>query len=66
VRGAGVCQFATFIVEDDVKAGRLINVLPDWTPRTSVIHAALPSRRGLLASVRALLDFLARKHTTIE
>ena len=59
LRGVGVCQFPTFIVQDDLKAGRLVDVLPDWAPRAGVVYAAFPTRRGLLPSVRALLDFLA-------
>jgi len=62
LRGVGVCQFPTFIVQDDLKAGRLVEVLPDWAPRAGVVYAAFPTRRGLLPSVRALLDFLAESY----
>ena len=65
LRGVGVCQFPTFVVQDDVRAGRLIDVLPQWTPRAGIIHAAFPSRRGLLPSVRALLDFLANEYASL-
>lgn len=58
LRGVGICQFPSFMIRDDLAAGRLIDVLPDWAPRAGIIHAAFPSRRGLLPSVRALLDFL--------
>ena len=34
---------------------------PTGRPRAGIIHAVFPSRRGLLPSVRALLDFLARE-----
>ncbi|MCY1561900.1 hypothetical protein D9M68_992190 [compost metagenome] len=46
------------VVQADLDAGRLVNVLPEWAPRTGLVHAVFPSRRGLLPSVRALLDFL--------
>jgi DNA-binding transcriptional LysR family regulator len=65
LRGVGACQFPTFVVQDDIKAGALIDVLPDWTPQTGIIHAAFPSRRGLLPSVRALLDHLAASYATL-
>jgi DNA-binding transcriptional LysR family regulator len=58
----GVCQFPTFVVQDDIKAGRLLDLLPGWAPRAGIIHAAFPSRRGLLPSVRTLLDFLAKEY----
>jgi DNA-binding transcriptional LysR family regulator len=57
----GIVQLPTIMIWQDVDAGRLVHVLPDWRPRAGIIHAVFPSRRGLLPSVRALLDFLARE-----
>ncbi len=65
LRGVGVCQFPTFVVQEDVAAGRLIDILPEWTPKAGIIHAVFPTRRGLLPSVRALLDFLAREYAEL-
>jgi DNA-binding transcriptional LysR family regulator len=42
-------------------AGLLVRLVPDWAPRPEIIHAVFPSRRGLLPSVRALIDFLAER-----
>jgi DNA-binding transcriptional LysR family regulator len=66
MRGVGVCQFPTFVIQDDLKAGRLIDVLPDWAPKAGIIHAAFPSRRGLLPSVRTLLDYLAEGYADLS
>ena len=66
--GVGVVQLPTMRIWHDVAEGRLIHALPQWRPRAGIIHAVFPSRRGLLPSVRALLDYLAdqcdeqRKH----
>lgn len=57
--GVGVVQLPTMMIWEDIQAGRLVHVLPDWRPRSGVIHAVFPSRRGLLPSVRALVDFMA-------
>ncbi|MGQ2974997.1 MAG: LysR substrate-binding domain-containing protein [Sphingopyxis sp.] len=57
--GAGAARLPTLVVWDDLQAGRLVTVLPDWRPSNEIVHAVFPSRRGLLPSVRALLDFLA-------
>lgn len=57
--GVGVVRLPTLVVWDDLQAGRLVTVLPDWRPSNEIVHAVFPSRRGLLPSVRALLDFLA-------
>ncbi len=59
IEGVGVVQLPTLLIFEDIKDGRLVNVLPDWAPRAGIVHAVFPSRRGLLPSVRALLDFLA-------
>ena len=59
--GLGVVQLPTMTVWQDIESGRLIDLLPAWRPRAGVIHAVFPSRRGLLPSVRAMLDFLARE-----
>lgn len=57
--GAGAARLPTLVVWDDLLAGRLVTLLPDWKPSNEIVHAVFPSRRGLLPSVRALLDFLA-------
>jgi len=57
--GVGVVQLPTMMVWRQVEAGQLVHVLPDWRPHAGIVHAVFPSRRGLLPSVRALLDFLA-------
>ena len=62
LEGVGVVQMPTMVVIDDIKAGRLVEVLPDWAPRAGIIHAVFLLRRGLLPSVRALLDFLAAEY----
>lgn len=59
--GVGVVQLPTLTVWEDLQAGRLIPILPEWRPRSGIVHAVFPSRRGLLPSVRVLLDFLANE-----
>jgi DNA-binding transcriptional LysR family regulator len=56
---AGAVQLPTIFIWDDIRAGLLIHVLPDWRPVAGIVHAVFPTRRGLLPSVRALVDFLA-------
>jgi DNA-binding transcriptional LysR family regulator len=57
--GVGIVQLPSQMVHDELTRGALLRVLPDWAPRLEIIHAVWPSRRGLLPSVRALIDFLA-------
>lgn len=57
--GLGVVQLPLMIGGRDVADGSLVHVLPDWAPRSGIVHVVFPSRRGLLPSVRSLIDFLA-------
>lgn len=59
LQGIGIVQLPNMVVWQDVQDGTLVDVLPGWTPRTVIVHAVFPSRRGLLPSVRALIDSLA-------
>ena len=61
VAGVGVVELPVIAVRDQLTAGLLVKLLPDWTPRRIIIHAVFPSRRGLLPSVRALIDFLTQR-----
>ena len=45
-------------VTDDIDQGALEVVLPDWSLPGAIVHAAYPSRRGLMPAVRLFLDFL--------
>jgi DNA-binding transcriptional LysR family regulator len=69
--GVGIVQMPTMMIWRQVETGDLIHVLPEWRPRAGIVHAVFPSRRGLLPSVRTLLDFLAlecaeaRKRATV-
>lgn len=63
--GIGVCQLPTMVIRQDLKDGQLVDILPQWAPRAGIIHAAFPSRRGLLPSVRSLLDFLAAEYAAL-
>jgi DNA-binding transcriptional LysR family regulator len=62
--GLGAVQIPTFIVWDDVRRGALVRLLPNWTLPTSIIHAVFSSRKGLLPSVVAFLNFLSAECAT--
>lgn len=64
--GVGLVQLPTMMVRAELARGSLIQVLPEWSPRREIVHAVYPSRRGLLSSVRALLDDLARRFKALE
>jgi len=57
--GIGVAYAPLLAVMEELQAGTLIRVLPHLSARSGIMHAVFPSRRGMMPSVRALLDFLA-------
>ncbi len=59
LRGVGVVQLPLMVVDQDLEQGRLVDIIPQWVPRSGIVHVVFPSRRGLLPSVRKLIDFLA-------
>ena len=59
IAGVGAVRLPTLTIWQALQAGRLKTLLPEWQPPSEIVHAVFPSRRGLLPSVRALLDFLA-------
>jgi DNA-binding transcriptional LysR family regulator len=54
----GLVVLPTFMVGDDLRAGRLVEVMRGATPVDSAIYAVYPSRRYLTPKVRAFIDFL--------
>jgi DNA-binding transcriptional LysR family regulator len=49
------------LARDDLKAGRLKLVLPDYRIPDSAIYAVMPQRRLTLPRVRAFIDFVVEK-----
>lgn len=60
--GVGLVQLPILMVKEQLASGELVKVLEAWEPRREVIHAVYPSRRGLLPSVRTLVDFLTEEY----
>lgn len=59
--GIGFFFAPTFLVGDDVRAGRLERVLPEYDDTSLSIYAVYPHTRHLSAKVRAFIDFLAER-----
>ena len=66
VNGVGVVQLPGMMILDDLRSGRLVDLVPGWKPRAGIVHAVFPSRRGLLPSVRLLLDFLGTEFAILQ
>jgi DNA-binding transcriptional LysR family regulator len=61
IGGLGIALHSTWHVCEDLRAGRLQVVLPDYALPESGIFAVMPQRRLIPARVRAFADFLAER-----
>jgi DNA-binding transcriptional LysR family regulator len=55
----GVFLAPSFVVEEDVEAGRLVEILPAWQPVEFTINALYPHRHQLSSKVRIFIDLMA-------
>lgn len=62
--GMGISRLSTYLVGDDLSAGRLVRVLPDYVQEGSNIVALYADRRHLAPKVRAFLDYLVTSFGT--
>ncbi|QQP95592.1 LysR family transcriptional regulator [Lysobacter enzymogenes] len=58
LRGDGILQTATFAVAEELAAGRLVEVLPDWCLLPIGIHAVYPGREYRPRKVEAFVNFI--------
>lgn len=56
--GVGLSVLPDYLAADDLAAGRLIEVLPQWRLPSGGIHAVFPTARFRPAKVRAFVDLL--------
>jgi DNA-binding transcriptional LysR family regulator len=59
--GGGVFQTYRFIVEDDLRAGRLVELLPQYGGRSRPFCLIYPHARHVALRVRAFVDFLVEQ-----
>ena len=57
-QGAGIVFEPAFIVGPDVRAGRLVPLLQEFSPPPMPIYALYPSRKHLSAKVRVFVEYL--------
>jgi DNA-binding transcriptional LysR family regulator len=59
--GLGVIWQPSFLIGEDLRAGRLVRLLPDYHMPDIDVLAVYPSRRHLSAKVRVMIDFLVEE-----
>lgn len=60
IRGIGVALLPEPIAAAAIRKGQLEQVLPDWSASQHRINLIYPSPRGMLPSVRSLIDYLLK------
>ena len=66
LEGLGILVQPTYILYDDIVAGRLVPVLDAWDLPRLTVNLAYPSRKHLSAKVRTFIDFLAEHFDRME
>lgn len=59
--GQGIILQPDFVVGEDVKAGRLVELMPEYRAGELGVHAVYPSRQHIAPKVRALIEFLTEQ-----
>ena len=59
--GAGIGMLPTYYLGEDLRAGRLVPLLPDYEPDVLGIHAIYLSRQHQALALRLLVDFLVAR-----
>lgn len=58
LEGLGVIELNSYLVGEDIRAGRLVRLLPQYRPRELAFYAVYPARRHLPPKVRVFVDAL--------
>lgn len=61
LEGVGICQLPAFVVGADVREGRLVPILTDWSAGSVPLHAVYPDNRLIAQRVKTFVAFLAAK-----
>ncbi len=59
VAGLGILSLPGYVCREEVRSGALRRVLPSWRAEDSTLTALMPTRQGILPSVRAFVQHLA-------
>jgi len=59
--GLGIAYMINGYIERFLEDGRLVRLLPQWSPAFPALHLYYPDRRRVPAKLRALIDFLRKE-----
>ncbi|MDJ0683507.1 MAG: LysR family transcriptional regulator [Alphaproteobacteria bacterium] len=58
--GAGVVMMPEWVMADHLKSGRLVRLLPDWSPPSLPLHIVYSANAAVPLRIRLLADFIRR------
>jgi DNA-binding transcriptional LysR family regulator len=58
IRGIGIALLPEQVVATPLKEGLVERVLSEWSGAKNILHLVYPTPRGMLPSVRSLIDYL--------
>ncbi len=61
VAGIGIAMLPTMLIAPDLRAGRLVRVLPDYRRDGADFNVVLPSRQQIPAAVSAFIEFVTER-----
>lgn len=59
--GMGVANLPMMVCREQLAAGQLVSLFPQYQIPGGILHAVFPSRRHLVPAVRAFIDFLVEE-----
>lgn len=63
--GLGIARLSTYLIGEDLRAGRLVRLLPGYVQEDSNIVAVYSERRNLAPKIRAFLDHMVGHFTPV-
>lgn len=60
VDGLGIAVLPEYIAQEEVEAGKLVKLLPDWGMEDIDIYALYPRNRAKIPKVKAFLNFITK------
>ena len=60
-QGQGIALLPEIRALDDVQAGRLVRLFPDYRSQPAPLHILYPSRRNLAPRTRVVMEFVVRE-----
>jgi DNA-binding transcriptional LysR family regulator len=58
IHGIGIALLPEQVISGPLEEGLVERVLPEWFGARNILHLVYPTPRGMLPSVRSLIDYL--------